>query len=66
MALEETEVLPLANRVLSADDWLEIDAAFLKNRDPLTGHEPDDIYRPLFSRISMIAPAPIGLGPAIK
>jgi len=66
MALEETEVLPLAKRVLSANDWLEIDAAFLKNRDPLTGHEPDDVYRPLFTRISMVVPAPIGLGPAIE
>jgi hemerythrin-like domain-containing protein len=66
MALEETEVLPLAKRVLSANDWLEIDAAFEKNRDPLTGHEPDDVYRPLFTRISMVVPAPIGLGPAIE
>jgi len=66
MALEETEVLPLATRVLSADDWLEIDAAFLKNRDPLTGHEPDDVFRPLFTRISLGVPAPIGLGPAIE
>ena len=31
-------------------------------RDPLTGHEPDDQYRPLFSRIVNRAPAPVGLG----
>jgi hemerythrin-like domain-containing protein len=62
MRLEETEILPLAERVLSAADWAELDAAFQANKDPLTGHPPDDIYRPLFKRIVMTAPAPIGLG----
>jgi len=28
----------------------------------LTGHEPQDEYRPLFRKIVMNAPAPIGLG----
>ena len=65
MALEETEILPLAEKALSAEDWAQIDAAFLANRDPLTGHEPEDIYRPLFSKIVLTAPAPIGLGPAL-
>ena len=32
------------------DDWAELDAAFLANRDPLTGHEPTDLYRPLFTQ----------------
>ena len=66
MRIEESQVLPLAQRVLTEDDWAELDAAFMKNRDPLTGHEPDDVYRPLFSRIVMTAPAPIGLGPALQ
>ena len=65
MGVEENQVLPLAQRVLTDADWAELDAAFMKNRDPLTGHEPDDVYRPLFSRIVMTAPAPIGLGPAL-
>ena len=65
MGIEESQVLPLAERVLTEADWAELDAAFMKNRDPLTGHEPDDVYRPLFSRIVMTAPAPIGLGPAL-
>ena len=65
MALEETEILPLAEKALRAEDWAQIDAAFLANRDPLTGHEPEDIYRPLFSKIVLTAPAPIGLGPAL-
>jgi len=65
MALEETEVLPLAQRALSEADWAVLDAAFLANRDPLTGFEPEDGYRPLFHKIAMTAPAPIGLGPAL-
>lgn len=62
MAIEEGEVLPAAQRVLDAADWADIDAAFAANRDPLTGHEPEDVYRPLFSRIVNRAPAPLGLG----
>ncbi len=64
MAVEETEVMPAARRLFSAADWAELDAAFAANRDPLTGHEPDAAYQPLFRKILMQAPAPIGLGPA--
>lgn len=62
MTLEEKQILPLAERVLTAEDWAELDKAFLANRDPLTGHEPDDEYRALFSRIVNVLPAPLGLG----
>lgn len=62
MALEESEVLPAALQHLGAQDWAELDAAFAANRDPLTGHEPDEGYRPLFRQILNRAPAPIGLG----
>ena len=66
MRVEEEEVLPLALKNLTAQDWAELDTAFLANRDPLTGHEPTDQYRPLFSKIVQNAPAPIGLGPALQ
>jgi hemerythrin-like domain-containing protein len=66
MQLEESEILPLAERALSADDWARLDAAFLANRDPLTGHTPAEVYQPLFSKIVLAAPAPIGLGPALR
>ena len=62
MALEEEQVLPLARRVLGDADWIELDAAFAVNRDPLVGHDPGDAYRPLFQRILNAAPAPVGLG----
>ncbi len=64
MRAEETQVLPLAQRVLTADDWRELDAAFEANRDPLTGHKPEDGYAAVFSRIVNTLPAPFGLGPA--
>ncbi len=63
MRLEETLILPAAQRVLGESDWKELDAAFATNCDPLTGKYPrDPIYDRLFSRIVMQAPAPIGLG----
>jgi hemerythrin-like domain-containing protein len=64
MATEEQELLPAARRCFSEADWAELDAAFAANRDPLTGHEPEEGYRPLFRKILMNAPAPVGLGPA--
>jgi hemerythrin-like domain-containing protein len=64
MALEESQVLPAAERELSEADWAVLDRAFAANRDPLTGHPVDDVYRPLFSKIVHTAPAPIGLGSA--
>ncbi len=62
MAIEESQVLPMARDRLQDDDWAELDAAFAANRDPLTGHAAPDEYRTLFSRIVAQAPAPIGLG----
>ena len=64
MALEEREILPLAEQTLTAQDWQELDEAFGSNRDPLTGHEPTADYRALFTRIVKAVPAPIGLGAA--
>ena len=65
MALEEREILPLAERVLTEDDWRDLDQAFAQNRDPLTGHVADLEYNALFTRIVNVVPAPIGLGPAL-
>lgn len=62
MSLEEKRVLPLAEKMLTDEDWAELDAAFAANRDPLTGHAADDEYRALFTRIVNAVPAPIGLG----
>lgn len=64
MALEEREILPLAERVLIEEDWRDLDDAFAQSRDPMTGHVADFEYKALFTRIVNIVPAPIGLGPA--
>jgi hemerythrin-like domain-containing protein len=65
MRLEETVILPQAEKAFTETDWQELDAAFQKNRDPLTGkHAADPVYDRLFTRIVMEAPAPIGLGDA--
>jgi hemerythrin-like domain-containing protein len=66
MAVEEQQILPLAERVLTAQDWADLDEAFLQNRDPLTGHEPEADYRALFTRIVNLVAAPIGLGPGLS
>lgn len=64
MAVEEQEILPAARRALTAEDWAPLDKAFAEHRDPLTGHPAQPDYQPLFQRILMHAPAPVGLGPA--
>ena len=63
MRLEETVILPQAEKVLTEADWKALDAAFTTNCDPLTGKYPrDPVYDRLFTRIVMRAPSPIGLG----
>ena len=64
MALEERELLPAARRAFSPADWVALDEAFAANQDPMTGHAPPADYAPLFQKILMSAPAPIGLGAA--
>lgn len=63
MHLEESLILPEAQRCLSPQDWQLLDAAFAENADPLSGHHPPaKEYEKLFSLIVMRAPSPIGLG----
>ena len=63
MRLEEEEVLPAAEKLLTDADWAALDAAFEKNCDPLTGkYKAEPLYEALFTMIVRNAPAPIGLG----
>lgn len=63
MHLEESVILPEAERCLSEEDWAILDQAFAENADPLTGHyPPTQAYEKLFTLIVSRAPAPIGLG----
>src|SRR5262245_35286340 len=61
MRKEEQELLPLAERHLTPEDWKVIDAAFAANADPIAGLQERD-FEKLFSRIANLAPAPVGLG----
>ena len=61
MRKEEQQLLPLAQRHLTPEDWKEIDAAFAANEDPIAGLQERDFDK-LFSRIANLAPAPVGLG----
>ena len=68
MKREETEVLPRAAEVFSADDWAELDEAFGSHQDPLAprpGQPVDAAYAPLRQRILAALPAPFGWGPAL-
>jgi len=63
MRKEELELLPIAERVLTAPDWRAIERAFATNLDPIAELQERD-YERLFSRIANLAPAPVGLGEA--
>ena len=64
MAFEESILIPMARKHLTAEDWVEIGAAFSENGDPRFDAEADHECRDLFSRIVNLAPPPIGVGPA--
>ena len=61
MRKEEQELLPMAERFLTAEDWALIDAAFAANSDPIAGLYERD-FEKLFARIVSLAPDPVGLG----
>jgi hypothetical protein len=60
MRREEQEVLPLAEKTLTGEDWQAIDAAFAANQDPVAGVRERDMQA-LFTRIVNLAPEPVGL-----
>ena len=60
MNLEESVILPEAQRCLTQEDWQLLNLAFAENADPLSGHYPPaKEYEKLFSLIVMRAPAPM-------
>ena len=61
MRKEEQQLMPLAERFLTAEDWREIDDAFAGNNDPIADLREED-FQKLFTRIVTLAPEPVGLG----
>jgi hemerythrin-like domain-containing protein len=62
MRIEETEVLPLAERCFTEADWSMLERAFGAERDPLAGGKPEAVYEELYRTIVRITPAPFGVG----
>jgi hemerythrin-like domain-containing protein len=60
MRLEEDALMPVAQRLLGAEDWRRIEAQFDARRDPLAGVSGTE----LLHRIVAIAAPPFGTGPA--
>lgn len=56
MDAEERHVLPVAEAVLSEDDWDDMATAFNVNRDPLLGLEPEDDLQQLLWRVFSAPP----------
>jgi len=63
MRAEERELMPLAEKHLTPEDWRNVDAAFVGNNDPMLGIEAGAQFDDVFRRIVNLAPPPIGVGP---
>ena len=63
MRREEQEILPLAQKHLTAGDWEAIDAAFTGHTDPLFREKASEDMHKLFQQVLNLAPPPIGVGP---
>ena len=60
MRLEESEILPQAEQLLTPKELAELESAFLGNDDPLFGPERQQKYRDLFSHVLAAVPQPHG------
>lgn len=60
MMREERELLPLALKILTEEDWQEINEAFARNDDPLFGTARKQEFSGLLQHILDLAPTPMG------
>lgn len=60
MRLEESEVLPQAAKLLSAQELARLEDAFLGNEDPLFNPDRQQKYRDLYSEVLAHVPQPYG------
>ncbi|TAK49488.1 MAG: hypothetical protein EPO23_03895 [Xanthobacteraceae bacterium] len=58
--MEEEELIPIARRVLTSEDWKTINAAFHDNKDPLIDPDTRHHFREMFARIISMAPNMLG------
>ena len=64
MKKEEEEVFPLALKLLTPGDWAAIDKAYGDTHDPFIAAQEKRDLGEILDRIVMLAPPPIGVGPA--
>jgi len=64
MKKEEEEVFPLALKLLAPGDWAAIDKAYGESHDPFIAAQEKRDLGEILDRIVMLAPPPIGVGPA--
>ncbi len=62
MRREEHELLPLAEKCFTSEDWKETGAAFSGSNDDPIGDLGATDFEALYQRILKLAPAPVGLG----
>jgi hemerythrin-like domain-containing protein len=60
MQVEEQVLLPIAEQVLTAQDWTRICEAFGANGDPRFSAEKTGAFKSMFKQIIELAPAPTG------
>jgi hemerythrin-like domain-containing protein len=61
MRREEHDLIPRAEKALTAQDWEAIATAFAANNDPIAELREKD-FNSLYQRILNLAPTPVGLG----
>lgn len=60
--IEESRIMKSLTTLLTDEDWVNVDAAFGSNTDPLIDRGVSSEFDQLFQVITMRAPSPIGLG----
>jgi hemerythrin-like domain-containing protein len=55
IAKEEEDVLPLAAKMLTAEDWIAVRDAVAPGRDPVFGDKPEERYQELRRQIALEA-----------
>jgi hemerythrin-like domain-containing protein len=64
LRIEEVELMPIARRVLPRSEWALIEQQFRQRPDPLQADAGALDAPALLRRITALAPAPLGYGPA--
>ena len=64
LRIEEVDLMPIARRVLPRSEWALIEQQFRERPDPLQADAGALDAPALLRRITALAPAPLGYGPA--